>query len=160
LSALSITRPIGWTISSYLQARDRPRAVMALECFKVVALVGAIVTLGRHGPLWTCAAVGVAFALHALGSLWVVQLGDGISLVGMLGRLAPPLLACVPMVGAVLSVRWLVRRADVGGHGVLLMAELAAGAIAYVLAALVVARRASREFLQLLKNALRRRRGD
>src|SRR5581483_9410793 len=91
--------------SSYLQARDRPRAVMGLECFKVLALVGAIVTLGRLGPLWTCAAVGVAFALHALASLWVVHLFDGIAFARMLARLVPPLLACVPLVGAVLGVR-------------------------------------------------------
>jgi len=158
LSALSVTRPIGWTISSYLQARDRPRAVMGLECFKVLALVGAIVTLGRLGPLWTCAAVGVAFALHALASLWVVHLFDGIAFARMLARLVPPLLACVPLVGAVLGVRHGMDRLGLDGKIARLAIETAAGGVAYVLAALVIARSASRELLHLLRHALKRRR--
>ena len=35
LSALSVARPIGWTVASYLQARDRPVALMWLELFKL-----------------------------------------------------------------------------------------------------------------------------
>ena len=30
LSALSVTRPIGWTVTSYLQARQMPRLIMCL----------------------------------------------------------------------------------------------------------------------------------
>ena len=161
LSALSVTRPIGWTIASYLQARDRPGAVMALEVFKVVALVGAICTLGRWSQLATCVAVGVAFGAHALLSLWVVKLLDGVSLARTLLRLVPPLVACVPMVAAVLGVRFALAR--LGLHGVAgkivpLAAETTAGAIAYVLSALVVARSASRELLELLRRAIANRR--
>ncbi len=159
LSALSITRPIGWTISAYLQARDRPRLVMALECFKLVALVGSIVALGSKGPLWTCAAVGVAFGLHALGSLWVVNLLDGIPFWRMIWRLIPPLAACVPLVAAVIAVRTGMVRIGHFHKSVRLAAEVSAGALAYVIGALLIARRASTEFLGLLRHALQRRRG-
>src|SRR6185436_9384045 len=39
LSALSVTRPIGWMVASYLQALHRPRLITWLEAFKVVILV-------------------------------------------------------------------------------------------------------------------------
>jgi PST family polysaccharide transporter len=159
LSALSVTRPIGWTISSYLQARDRPRLVMILEGFKVIALIAAICTIGRQGPLWTCGAVGVAFALHALASLAAVQLIDGVPLWKFLWRLFPPLLACVPMVGAI----WVVRVVRVGflhlpNPYLGLVAETTVGAVAYVIAAFIIAGSASREFVKLLKHALGKRR--
>ena len=159
LSALSVTRPIGWTISSYLQARDRPRLVMWLEGFKVVALVVAILTLGRLGPLWTCGAVGVAFALHALASLWAVKFieGDGVPFFSFLWRLIPPLIACAPMVAAIYGVRVARAHLHMNNPPLALCAETATGAVAYVLAALVIARSASRELLQLLKHAVGRR---
>jgi lipopolysaccharide exporter len=159
LSALSVARPIGWTISSYLVARDRPRVVSILELFKVFALLGTIIVLGRRSPEWTCLAVGVAFGLHTLASLWVVQLSDGISLFKFLGRLLPPLLACVPMVAAILGVRH--GRAYLGWHHAMvgLVAETTAGGVAYVLSALVLARTATREFLRLIKHAIGKRRG-
>jgi lipopolysaccharide exporter len=154
LSALSITRPLGWTVSSYLQARDRPRHVMWLETFKVVALVGMICAMGRNGPLWTCVAVGVAFGAHALASLWVVQLLDAVPFGAMLLRLAPPLGACAPLVGAVLGARWLLAHAGVHAAWIALPVEITAGAVAYVAAALLVARRTSMDLIKLLKNAL------
>src|SRR5260221_5223311 len=80
LSALSVTRPIGWTIASYLQARQMPRTIFGLELLKLAILLLALVTLGRMGPLSACTAVGVAFGAHPLASLWVVQRVAGISL--------------------------------------------------------------------------------
>jgi lipopolysaccharide exporter len=159
LSALSVTRPIGWTINSYLQARDATRAIMILEFVKLVAIVAAIVTLGRISPLWACGAVGVAFALHALASLWVVRKIDQIPLARTIGRCLPPLFACAPMVLAVLGVRWALAHAGIEIRGVGLVLELVAGAIGYVVGALVLARSVSLDFLNLVKNAVRRRRG-
>ena len=110
LSVLSVVRPVGWTIASYLLAQDRPRIDAALEVLKLASLVGLLLTLGRAGPLWACSAVGIAFALHALASMVVVQVMDGIRVTAFLRRTAPPLLACVPMVVAVLAARHAMSR--------------------------------------------------
>jgi PST family polysaccharide transporter len=159
LSALSVTRPIGWTINSYLLAREQPRAVMILEIFKVVALLGSIWAAARLfdlGPIWACGAVGVAFGLHTLASLIAVRLLDGISLGAFLARLAGPLLACVPLVAAVLGVRHAREALGMRSPLLGLTAEIAAGGVAYVVAALVLARSASRELLKLVQHGLGR----
>ncbi|HET6614094.1 MAG TPA: oligosaccharide flippase family protein, partial [Kofleriaceae bacterium] len=71
LSSLSVVRPVGWLIQSYLQAEDAPRAVMVLEAGKVAALITAICLLGLVSPLFAAAGAGIAFTLHAVASLWV-----------------------------------------------------------------------------------------
>lgn len=158
LSVLSVVRPIGWTISSYLMAQDRPRIDAALEVGKLVGLVALLLTMGRLGPLWTCGAVGIAFGLHAVASMWVVQGLDGIRVVRLGARCAAPLLACFPMVIAILAVR--IGLAHVGTlppRGVGLVAEVVSGALAYVVSAMVLARPLAREVLDLLRRATQRR---
>jgi PST family polysaccharide transporter len=54
LSVLSVVRPIAWLISSYLQARKRPRLVMWLEGLKALSVLGLIPLFGQFGPLWAC----------------------------------------------------------------------------------------------------------
>jgi len=66
LAALSVARPVGWTVASYLQARQLPRRILALEALKLLLLVLSLVTFGRRDPLLACGAVGVAFGGHAL----------------------------------------------------------------------------------------------
>lgn len=157
LSALSVTRPVGWVVASYLQARHLPRAVMWLECFKVVVLLAAIVSLGRQSPLWTCAAVGLAFAIHMLACLWVLKQHDGFALRSLLLSLTAPLMACVPLVLAVLGTRLLV--AELGGLRPLLLLtlEIAVGALSYVLAARLLARDATHELVSRVRDALQHR---
>lgn len=157
LSVLSVVRPIGWTVSSYLLAQDRPRVDALLEVGKLVGLVALILTVGRWGPLWTCGAVGIAFAVHAIASMWVVQALDGIGLVQLASRCMPPLLACAPMVMAVLVVRAALVHEGMTLRGVELASEIAAGAFAYVLAALVLAPSHAADVLSLLRRAARRR---
>jgi PST family polysaccharide transporter len=153
LSALSVTRPIGWTIASYLQARRMPRAIMGLEFFKLVVILLALLTLGRIGPLWACTAVGLAFAAHALASLWLVRRIDGIPLRRMLNNLGPVLAACALMVAAVLGARWLL--ASWGGAAILhLVIEMSVGALSYPLALWLFARDDSRELVARLTDAL------
>lgn len=155
LAALSVARPIGWTVASYLQARQLPRRIFGLEAFKLSLLVGGILSFGRLSPLWTCTAVGVAFAGHALASLWVVRQIDGIPLRRSLGGLVPALLSCLVMALAVLAVRALLRGAALPA-ALQLAIEVLSGAVAYVLAALVFARRVSRELVAKLRVALGR----
>jgi PST family polysaccharide transporter len=157
LSVLSVVRPVGWTISAYLLARDQPRLDAALEVLKLVALVGFLLLAGRADPLWSCAAVGAAFALHAAASVVAVRWLDGIQVRAVLARCAPPLLACVPMVAVVLAVRGALVGAGVRAPGVLLAAELAAGAASYPPSALLLARSVARDLLALVRRALRER---
>jgi PST family polysaccharide transporter len=89
----------------------------------------------------------------------VVQVIDGISFARMTLRLVPPLVACVPMVAAVVGTRLGLRRIGVEHQIYYLAAEVLVGALVYTGAALVIARSASRELLRLLRHALARRRG-
>lgn len=161
LSALSLTRPIGYAVASFLQAEGRPMTVSLLEFAKVGTLFGTMLLLGPIGPLWVCVAVGVGFALHALLALWVVR-GEGTPFWGTLGGLLPPLLACAPMIGAVLAVRWataLVHLPQNGkGAAIGLCLEVLVGGVVFVASALVIARTASRELITLAREAMARRR--
>jgi PST family polysaccharide transporter len=156
LSSLSVARPVGWTISSYLLAQDRPRIDAVLELIKVGALVALLFTLGRRGPLWACSAVGFAFGLHALASVLVVHVTDGITLGAFARRCAPPLCACLPMVVAVVLAADLLGRAPQHRAGVDLVVEIAAGAVAYLVAAPRVARSTSQDMLGLARRLFRR----
>jgi PST family polysaccharide transporter len=157
LSALAVFRPIGWTIASYLQVRDLTRQIMYLEVFKVAALLSGLGVLGYFwGPTWACAGVGLGFGLHAIASCWMVQLADDIKMTRMLGGFVGPLLACAPMVGAVYGVRYGLHAAEIGNVYLYLGLELAAGAVAYVLAAFVFARPTALDFVALLRKSFGR----
>jgi PST family polysaccharide transporter len=158
LSALSVTRPVGWVVASYLQARHLPSRIFALEIVKLVCLVGGIVSFGRISPLATCAAVGFAFAIHALLSLWLVEKIDGIPLRSTLASLAPALGACVPMTIAVLAARALMLKAGGVTPVFALAVEVAAGAGAYAVGAWLFARRVSEDLIARLVEAVRARR--
>jgi lipopolysaccharide exporter len=155
LSALSVARPIGWTVESYLQARQRPRLILGLEAFKVFVLVLLIVTVGRLSPLWICTAVGVAFAAHALACLWVVQKIDGLPLARSLGSLWPALAASAPMVAAVLVVRQALLVSRIVQPLECLSVEVLAGSAGYMLGALVIARGTSHELVARVVDAMR-----
>jgi lipopolysaccharide exporter len=157
LSALSVARPIGWIIFSYLQARRRTSAVMFLEIGKLAAILAFIAALSGFGPLWSAAGVGLGFSLHALVSMWLIDRTDGVPMSRMLLAMLGPLAACVPMVGAVLAVR----------HGlgieipiVGLALEVVAGGLVYVGACFVLARAVTQDFVYLLRDALLRRRSQ
>lgn len=156
LSAVSVMRPMGWTIGSYLQARGSTRPLFALEVLKLFVLLGSIAALGAFGPLAACAGVGVGFGVHSLACMAVVRRLDGVPissvLIGMLG----PLVACAPMVGAVLLVRGALGASSPKEHVASLVAEIAAGGVAYCASAFVTASSSARELLRLVRDAARR----
>lgn len=157
LSALSVVRPIGWIGASYLQVKNQPGAIMWLEVTKTAGLLAAIALLGRLGPLWACAAVGIAFALGSFGYFWVIRRIDGLTLREQILPLLPPVLACAPMVVAVIAARRGIVALGGASSAVGLAAELLAGAVVFVPAALLIAPAASRDLLALLRTALSRR---
>jgi PST family polysaccharide transporter len=154
LSALSVARPIGWIIFSYLQARHRTRAAMVLELGKLAAILGGVALLAYFGPYWAATGVGLGFGLHALASMWLIEQSDGVPMKKMLAGMAGPLVACAPMVGAVLAVRHGLGLTD--DHPFIgLFLEVAAGAATYVVSALLLARSAAADFLGLLRKSFR-----
>jgi lipopolysaccharide exporter len=156
LSALSVVRPIGWTVASYLQVIDRTRPLMVLEVGKVGLLLASVGALSVLGPVWACGGVGLTYGVHTAASIWVVRRHDPVPLGEMLAGFLGPIAACVPMVGAVLGVRWAFAQLDLGASALMLVAEIGAGALAYVPAALLFAPAASRDCLGLLRRGLAR----
>jgi PST family polysaccharide transporter len=158
LSALSVARPVGWIVASYLQSQHRARAIMVLEIFKVSAILLGMLGLGQLGPLWACTAVGVGFGAHALASVFLVRRYDAIPARSLLLPLLPPFVACIPMVGAVLGVRWAQATLGVTAPTVRLAAELLTGAVVYVPSAFLFAPGPAQELLGLIRRVLKRRR--
>lgn len=159
LSTLSVARPVGYTVGSYLQATQRSRVVMWLSVVRLLALLAAVYGLGLlFGPLGACAGVGVAFSLHALASIAFVARYDGLPATALLGAAARPLLACVPLVLAVLGARHGLSSLSVEARFVRLAVEIVAGGLGYLVGALLFARGLTRDLLQLVSN-LRKKRG-
>ncbi len=157
LSGLSVPRPVAGALAAYLVARDRTRPLMLLDAAQLALLLGGIATVGALGPLWTCGVVGVVFAARAIANMWLVRAVDGIPIRRFLARLAPPLAACIPLVAGVLAARWGLARAGVGGRVLPLLGEVAGGAAGYTFGALVIARTATRDLLDLTRRTLLRR---
>jgi lipopolysaccharide exporter len=156
LSALSVFRPVTWVISSYMQTFERNRALMLLEILKVALLLGCIAAFASLGPVWAAASVGIAFGAHALVMVALVVRLDGIPAGRLASGFLRPLLACGVMAAAVLGTRCGLHALGVTSPALLLPAEIAAGALTYVPAVLLFAPAATRDFLQLLKRALKR----
>jgi hypothetical protein len=156
LSALSVVRPIGWTIQSYLQARDLPRHIMVLEVAKVILLIGFVAALGQIGPVWACAGVGLAFTAHAIGSMTVIQRRDAIRIATITRGMIGPAAACGVMAVGVLAMRSLVD--DLGGVTATadLVISIATGAVVYLGAAWVLAPTTTRDCIGLIRRSFGR----
>ncbi len=155
LSMLSVVRPIGWLAGSYLYARKYPRTIMLLEVLKASSILSFVLLLGQFGALWACAGVGVAFGIHALGTIVAVRHHDGVPMSDLLTPLARPLIACVPMLLAVLAARSAVAGTGMSA-GWRLVVEVVTGAVVYTVAALIVAGPHTRDAQSLVVGALRR----
>lgn len=160
LSALSITRPVGWIIGAYFQTTHRSRAVMWLSGFRFVAVLGAVAGLGHlFGPLGACAGVGIGFSLHALGNAAWIMREDGFGAGELLGGVARVVIACIPLCAAVLGARAGLAALGVQVRGVGLAVEIVAGAAGYGVGVLLVARGQAREALRLMRDLRRDRKG-
>lgn len=152
LCMLSIFRPLSWQIGAYLIASDRPRVAMLCSFLKLAVIIGALLTLGRLGPLYACGAVGLGFAASLFAAQLSVANEDGVPVLALLRRLVPPLVACAPMALAVLGVRQALALVA-ARPAVALPLEILAGVAGYVGGALVLARPMTRELLALVAAA-------
>jgi lipopolysaccharide exporter len=156
LSVLSVVRPMGWGVMSYLASFGRNRTLMLLEAAKVVLLFACILSFRHLGPTWTAGSVGLAFGVQSLLTIGVVVEMDGLPLRPMIGAFLRPLLACAAMAGAVLGVRAGMIAAGFDRPLYLTLVEIVVGAVVYPVAAFVFARSIATDFLNQLKRALKR----
>ncbi len=154
LVVLSVFRPVAWVVSSYLLTQERNRPLMFLELGKAAVLLGAMVALSPLGIEWTAVAVGIAFGLHAMASVWLV-LRDGPHSLVLLGGFLRPLVACAAMAGAVLGARALLARLFELHAGIHLAIEIVVGGGIYIAVALVVCRETARDLFGLMRDVMR-----
>ncbi len=155
LACLSVFRPITWVLSAYMEAESKTNRLMILEIAKVVILLGGMALLAPYGLRAAAGAVGIAFGLTAIAGIAVV-VREGVSPLRLFLGFFQPLLACVVMAIAVyLSYRGLCA-VGLTHPAILLTVEILVGAIAYVAAALVLARDTAVDLLSLLKRALKK----
>jgi PST family polysaccharide transporter len=158
LSVGMVFRPMSWPAGALLQAQQRTRPIMVLSFFHAVALLGLIGTIGRLNPLWACIAVGLTTATSTVATLFVVERLEAISMWRSLLEIVRPLLACVPLYFAVTGVRDLLTHFGLRSGVVSLLFQVPVGAIAYVVAAFVIAGPTARDLIRLVREALGRRR--
>jgi len=157
LACLSVFRPITWVLSAYMEAEAKTNRLMLLELAKVVVIVGGIALLAPYGLRVAAGAVGIAFGATAFaGVVIVAREHGGPSAWRLFVGFFQPLVACAVMAGAVIGVNAALRIAGFEHPAIFLIAEIVAGAIAYVVAALAICRETSRDLLGLLKKTLRR----
>jgi lipopolysaccharide exporter len=158
LCAMSVVHPLANTAQSYLKTRDMTGAVMRIQVIQMVALLALVGALSQVSVEWACVGVGLGGALRAALSLFAVHRADGVPMAPVVAGMLRPLLACGFMVAAVLAVRLGLERAGLGAGVLRLAAEIVAGAVAYVAAALAVAPTQSRAFVTVLRTSFARRR--
>jgi PST family polysaccharide transporter len=157
LAVLSIARPLSWTVVSFVQAQRKPRALMMMGLSKLSALVLLLCTIGRISPLWACAAAAMAFGIYSCGNLYVAS-RQGVQVSKLLLGASGPLAACAVMAGAVLLARSGFQQLPSAGRFTRLGGEVLIGALVYVAAAFVLARRSVDELLGLLRRTVERKR--
>jgi PST family polysaccharide transporter len=156
LSVLSVVRPMAWGVTAYLASLSRTRTLMLLALLKLVLLFGCIVAFSSLGPLWTAASVGIAFGGQALVTMGLAIYCDAIPAWPLASAVLRPLAACGVMAAAVLGAQHGMVALGVTAAKAILPVEIVVGAVTYVVAALVLAGPTARDFLQLLRRALKR----
>lgn len=155
LAVLSVFRPIGWVVSSYLQAQERNRPLMYLEAIKIVTLLGGMAALSPFGVRASACAVGLAFGLNAVLGVWLV-LQNGPRPRVLIEGFLRPLLASAIMAAAVLVLRFSLKTYGIAHPGILLFAEIIVGVVVYVPVALLICRATAKDLLSVLRQVRRR----
>jgi len=157
LSIMTVMKPMTWSSMAYLQAVGRTPLVMVLAVGRAVLVLTLLAILGLvGGPIWACFGVCIGMTVHAVVTIVATGRVTGVDARACLVGVSRPLLACAPIFAAVLACRALY-----GAFGVPalpgLVAEIVAGAAAFVVAAFIVARPTALEFIRLARDTLRRR---
>jgi PST family polysaccharide transporter len=157
LAIISFTRPISGTVGGYLEIRGRQKLVGAIDVLTLFMLLGALWTLGRLSPMWSCAAVGIVFFLRMLIWGWALKISEAIPMRAFLTPLLPSLFASLPLAAAAVGTERLMAAVLPGYLLVSLIAQILAGVVGYLLGVAIFARAQARELLGLVRSGLGRR---
>jgi PST family polysaccharide transporter len=153
LSVMTVFQPVAWSALAYLQTEGITRPIMAMSVARATSLLAMVALLGwLGGPVWGCAGVGVAFALHSVFTVVLAARFTALSALQYFGSVLRPLLACIPMFIAVAAFRTFFAQRGVPG-AVSLAAEVIGGAVVYLGAAFVLAGTNVGELVRLLRPA-------
>lgn len=173
LFSLSLTRPVINVLFAYLLSMGRTGLLMWLEWVKAIGVVGLVLGAGYAvraavpgldasvGPTVACLAIGIVHLANLLMYQVVAARIGGFPAREAIVPLFRPLIACIPMVGAVLLVR--AAAGDTGAKltsALRLGGEIAAGGVAYVAASWLIARDIVTDLLSVFRSKLAHRKGD
>jgi lipopolysaccharide exporter len=151
LSVFAAAHSLRLPFVGFYKAQNRTAFIMTTAFVRLVLLLGALLAIGRLGPLWACAAVDLAFVGHLL-LMWAGLLTEEGQLNGATARgMLMPLLACVPMIVFVLITRAIEPRIGLDSPRLALGLEVAMGALGFCLGAAWVARETCVEVLGLVR---------
>ena len=156
LAVISFPRPLTGVVVAYLQVKLRPRLAALIEIATFVLLMAALFTIGRLGPLWACGAVGLAFMARLPLTAYILHKIDQVPASRFLMPLVPPVLCAIPLVAAVLGVRAAFVASGFHHPLISLIGEIVAGALAYIGAVLLFARRLANDLFSLLHGGFKR----
>ncbi len=157
LAATNMTRAIGNLAGVFLQVQNRTGTFALIDGLLVVMVLGIMALLSPLGAVASAAGVGVAFTLAVYLTLRVLS-SEGIRVAQVISAAFRPFLACLPLALAVVGTRAALAHAGAPAW-LSFLAEVSAGAAAYVGACFVIAPAIARDFLALGRSTLARRRG-
>lgn len=160
LSVVTVLRPATWPTSAFLQAQQRPMLIMVASFVKAPVLLSLVALLGMWGgPVWSCAAPGIAYILSTSVMVLLAAKGEGLPAGDYLLALVRPLAACAPMYAAVSAVRTFCLAQGLG-HVPSLILQVVAGTAVYAGAAFLLARPLVIDLIHTLRHSLARRRPE
>jgi len=154
LASLNMFRAIGNLSGAMLQVVGRTQVFAFIDLLLVVMVLGSMALLAPLGAVASSVGVGLAFTSSVLLTVRALR-PEGITLLATLNAIVRPFFACVPMVAVVLGVRAVTHAL---GGPLRLGLEIGAGVVAFVASAFVIAGPVARDFVQLGRSTLRRRR--
>ncbi len=157
LCGITLSRPLSYATAIYLQSLSQTHLLPAFEISKTLLMLLLLSILGPIGPTWACGAVVATFTIHTFVILAFVGRRT-VSIGALLVAPIRPLLACLPMVAAVLGLRHLVPSLVAGPAWQQLACEIGLGAVVGIASLFVIARAIADDFLGLMGTMLRRRR--
>jgi PST family polysaccharide transporter len=153
LAAIAIFRPLNSVMSSLLIATGRTGTLMMFEVLRVTILFGGMWYFSRFGEVAAACALGVAMMAQFVGTLAVLT-QRGFPALRFLIELRGPTLAAILMVAIVLVVRYLVSHWPGVPLVMQLIAEVAAGILAYLCGAWLLARDTFTKFVEIIQQQL------
>ena len=149
LALVGVVLVMDWVWVEILKVRGRSLQLLAMTAGRILVLAAAV-WVGSHFGLAGVAVALVCFRLTFwLGYQAVVNRSIELSMMGYARAVAGPLLAAVGVGCSALVARLLVGNALHGGHWITLAAGVVAGAVSYPLLAVLLARGAVLELLDL-----------